>query len=192
MKQKVSFLIVCTCYLLITSCSDMLTELIKNHGGTTPYMGDVRITNAIGDSMYASLVWTGTEYGVAWSDNRDGNSEIYFTRINSSGIKQGADIRITNALDISMDTSLVCTGTEYGVAWEYLRDGNFEIYFARINSSGVKQGADIRITNDTSASGTPSLVYAGSEYGLAWNDNRDGIGNYEIYFARLYPDGTKK
>ncbi|MBN1799806.1 MAG: hypothetical protein JW822_14610, partial [Spirochaetales bacterium] len=70
------------------------------------------------------------------------------------------------------------------------RDGNFEIYFARINSSGVKQGLDVRITNAAGDSWWPSLVWTGTEYGASCDDDRDG--NFEIYFARLYPNGTKK
>ena len=46
---------------------------------------DVRITNAANWSEFPSLVWTGTEYGVSWTDNRDGNYEIYFARIYDNG-----------------------------------------------------------------------------------------------------------
>ena len=30
------------------------------------------------DSIYPSLSWTGTEFGVTWQDSRDNNYEIYF------------------------------------------------------------------------------------------------------------------
>lgn len=42
---------------------------------------DVRITSSAGRSRYASLVFTGSKYGVSWVDERDGNYEIYFARI---------------------------------------------------------------------------------------------------------------
>jgi len=150
---------------------------------------DMRITNASGDSWYSSLVWTGTEFGVSWQDRRDGNDEIYFARIDSSGNKIGSDVRITNDVGGSGHPSLVWTGTEYGVSWYDNRDGNTEIYFARIDSTGAKIGTDMRITNDAGLSENPSLAWANTEYGVSWIDNRDG--NTEIYFARIDSSGSK-
>jgi hypothetical protein len=68
------------------------------------------------------------------------------------------------------------------VSWYDDRDGNAEIYFARIDSSGNKIGSDVRITNDSSDSVYPSLVWnwTSAEYGVSWTDNRDG--NFNIYF----------
>jgi hypothetical protein len=153
---------------------------------------DIRITNDLADSRLPSLVWTGSEYGVAWQNqNSTGNTEIYFTRTNSSGDRIGSDVRITNdpAISSFRIPSLVWTGSEYGVAWQDHRDGNEEIYFARINSTGDRMGSDVRITADPAASGGPSLVWGGSEYGVSWTDMRDG--NQETYFARIASDGVK-
>jgi hypothetical protein len=97
------------------------------------------------------------------------------------------DVQITNN-SFSQCPSLVWTGTEYSAAWKDDRTGS-QIYFARISSAGIKQDQDVRITN-TIQSLRPSLVWTGNEYGLAWESVQDG--KYEIYFARLYPDGTKK
>jgi len=144
---------------------------------------DLRVTNAASDSTYASLVWTGSAYGVAWQDNRDGNYEIYLARIDAAGNKIGADVRVTNNASGSGSPSLAWTGSEYGVAWDDLRDGNYEIYVARLDAAGSKIGPDARVTNSPSYSGLPSLVWTGSEYGVAWRDQRDG--NDEIYLARL-------
>ena len=78
------------------------------------------------------MVWTGSEHGVAWHDNRDGvDSEIYFARISADGVKVGSDVRITSA-GYSSVPSLVWSGSEYGVAWQDDRNGDGEIYFARI------------------------------------------------------------
>jgi len=150
---------------------------------------DVRITNDANLSRDPSLAWTGSEYGVSWVDDRDGNFQIYFARISTDGTKIGADIRITNDANGSSGPSLAWTGSEYGVSWRDYRDGNDEIYFARISASGTKVGADVRITNDSNWSELPSLVWTGSEYGVSWDDDRDG--NYEIYFAHISASGTK-
>jgi len=150
---------------------------------------DVRITDDPANSRDPSLVWTGTEFGTAWADDRDGSFEIYFARISSSGVKQGQDVRVTSE-GSSGYPSLVWTGTEYGVAWVDARDGDPEIYFARISASGVKQGGDVRITETSGDTRSPSLAWAGSEYGVAWMNGHNKP--WDIYFARLNSNGVKQ
>jgi hypothetical protein len=94
--------------------------------------GDVRVTTDASWSWDPSLVWTGSGYGVAWWDDRDGNNEIYFARLSSEGVKVGGDVRVTTDAFISREPSLVWTGSGYGVAWGDDRDGNGELYFARL------------------------------------------------------------
>jgi hypothetical protein len=154
-------------------------------------IGDaVRVTNADGDSYDVSLVWTGSEYGMAWWDDRDGNMEIYFARLDSSGSKIGADVRVTTESAESGYPSLVWTGTEYGVAWHDDRNGHYEIYFTRLDASGTKIGSDLRVTDAPDDRYYPSLVWTGTGYGVAWEDFRDGY-NHETYFALLDASGNK-
>jgi hypothetical protein len=152
---------------------------------------DVRITN---DSLYSfnpSLVWTGNNYGIAWQDFKEGNYEIYFVRLDSSGNKIGSDVRVTNNGYSSDVPFLIWTGSDYSIIWEDQRNVNEEIYFARLDSSGNKIGPDVRVTNDSAISHDPTLAWSGSEYGISWEDSRNEYPNYEIYFARLDSSGNK-
>ena len=151
---------------------------------------DVQITNASEDSVDGRITWTGTEYGVCWYDERDTDSNIYFCRINSAGIKQGSDVKVSGAalMDVLTTSSITWNGSdsEFGIAWSY---NSYEMYFARINSFGVKQGSEVNITDAGGSSYNPSLIWNGSEYGLAFTDTRDGPG--EIYFARIDSAGIE-
>jgi imidazole glycerol phosphate synthase subunit HisF len=171
--------------------SDYEIYFVRINADGTINGSELRITNSVGDSKSVSLVWTGIEYGVSWNDARSGTSEIYFVRINADGTKNGSDVRITNNSSSSIFSNLVWNGTDYGVTWVDYSDGNSEIYFARINADGTKNGSDVRITNDNSNSAFPSLEWNDNdnEYGVSWDDFRDG--NTEIYFARINADGTK-
>ena len=142
-----------------------------------------RITDDPATSDAPFLIWTGTVYAAAWRDSRDGNEEVYFARFDASGQKIGDDVRVTNASGHSFVTSMVWTGNEYGIVWIDDRDGNNEIYFARLSPSGNKIGVDLRITNDSGSSRVPSLAWTGTEYGVSWDDDRSGA--MEIYFVRL-------
>jgi hypothetical protein len=129
-------------------------------------------------------VWTGSGYGVAWGDSRDGNTEIYFARLTEYGEKVGDDVRVTSSPGSSSSPSLVWTGSGYGVTWEDFRSENGVTYFARISVDGVEMGDDVRITPSPGWSRSPSLVWTGSGgFGVAWSGDRDG--NEEIYFTRL-------
>lgn len=157
---------------------------------------DAMISSVVDLALDSSLVWTGSEFGVSWEDNRNGNFEIYFARISNFGNIIGSEVRITFDADGSRFPSLVWALSEFGVSWQEHRDGNWEIYFARISSAGAKIGSDIRITYDPADSGESSiaefpspLVWTGSEYGSSWFDTRDGID--EIYFARISAGGNK-
>ena len=93
---------------------------------------DLRLTSDALYSDWSSLSWTGSEFGVSWYDSRDGNGEIYFARVSSSGSKLGSDLRVASAASASSSSSLSWTGSEFGVSWWDACDGNDEIYFARI------------------------------------------------------------
>jgi hypothetical protein len=150
-------------------------------GGTV--MGSpLRVTNAASTSEGEVMVWNGGEYAIAWYDQRDGRYEIYFTRVDAAGVEIGDDIRVTNATGTSWGPALAWNGSGYGVAWWDTRDGNDELYFARLSTAGVKIGSDVRVTTGGDVQ-TPSIAWNGSGYGIAWGDRR--TGSSEIYFARL-------
>jgi hypothetical protein len=151
---------------------------------------DVRVTDDPANSYSPALVWSGHEYGVAWYDDRDGNDEIYFVRLDAQGDKLGSDVRVSEDIGWSWLPSLAWTGSEFGLAWEDARDeSRGEIYFARLDAQGNKIGSDVRVTDAADHSTDPSLVWTGSLFGLAWRDNRDS--HPEIYFARLDPSGNE-
>jgi Putative metal-binding motif len=150
---------------------------------------DLHVTTGPSPAHSADLVWTGSVYGLAWIDTRDGHREIYFARLDSSGAKLGADVRVTNAAGNRNGVRLAWTGSAYGLAWSDDRDGNPEIYFARLDASGSKIGTDVRVTINSGTSFLPALVWTGSRYGIAWWDGQ-GAGN-GIYMTQLDGAGNK-
>jgi hypothetical protein len=151
-----------------------------------------RVTNSSGASFVPSLAWTGTEYGLTWSDQRSGDLEIYFTRLNSSGSKIGSDVRITNAAGDSTKNSLAWTGSEFGLALQDSRTIYTEIYFTRLDISGTKLISEVGVTTahpPGTGALSPILIWQGSEFGIFFADTRSGLR--KIFFARLTPDGIE-
>ena len=129
-----------------------------------------------------SVVWTGTQYGIAWGDSRDSIFKLYFARLDSAGTKVGMDTQVTNGPGFT-DSSLAWTGAEYGLVWVDRRDGSSQIYFAHLDEGGAKIGSELKVTS--SPSEEPSMVWTGEEFGAVWMDS--GVRSV-AHFTRLRCD----
>jgi cysteine-rich repeat protein len=88
-------------------------------------------TIASNDASSPIIVWTGSEAGLFWISRRDGNHEIYFTRLGADGARLGDDIRLTSTAFDSENPSPVWAASSYGLAW-YDSDGiDDDIFFMR-------------------------------------------------------------
>ena len=154
------------------------SELYFRKIGATGTLGtESRITTASGASLFPSVAWTGSRHGVVWQDDRDGNAEIYFARLDASGVKMGTDVRVTNATGSSTLPRIVWTGQEFAVVWIDRRDGVPRPYFRRLGLSGNPIGGEVVVS---STPGSPysdwaSVVWTGSEYGVAFATGSDGV-----------------
>ena len=156
---------------------------------------DVQATNAVNRSDEPAMVWNGTEHGVAWNDSRDGNLEVYLTRLTSAGERPGGytDERLTTTTSCaSSRPTLAWTGTETGVVWfEFCATSDpGDIYFVRVSAAGrIVPGSSRGVIVAANSQRYPKLVWDGSNYGMVWLDDRD-TGCYEqLSFALLNTDG---
>jgi hypothetical protein len=145
---------------------------------------DTRLTNNTGESKYPSVAVTGSVVHIVWSDNRDGNPEIYIKRSIDAGVSWGADSRLTNNTAESRYSSVAVSGSVVHVVWEDTRDGNYEIYCKRSTDVGVSWGTDTRLTDNTAESRFPSVAVSGSVVHVVWRDDRDVFTYPEIYYKR--------
>jgi hypothetical protein len=132
--------------------------------------------------LHPSLVWNGSEYGVAWAYTLGGNDEIYLARLDATGVVIGTELNVSAAAGASRAPSLLWTGSMYAVAWMDDRDGNMEIYAATITPPATIVGP-VRVTTASNMSVNPSLGWSGASLGVAWQDDR--AGSNAIYFVQL-------
>jgi hypothetical protein len=149
---------------------------------------EVQSTDTNSPSTVPRLAWNGNGYGVTWAENRNGNFDVLFARLDAAGHLVGQIVGVAEQPTSSTAPQVVWNGNGYGLAWQDTRDGNAEIYFARLAADGSRAGADQRVTNDARPSLNPSLAWNGNGYGVSWFDRRDG--NEEIYFAHLSSAGA--
>lgn len=129
---------------------------------------------------FPSLAVSGSEPAVVWQDFRDGSYQIYFIKYNGTA-GWGQDSAISQSTYGAFSPCLA--GDQAGnlhVAWEDLRDGNFEIYYRRFSAMTQTWGPVVRLTNDPYYSRQPFLqCQSDGAVNIFWSDDRDG--SYEIY-----------
>ncbi|MFZ5444018.1 MAG: MopE-related protein [Myxococcota bacterium] len=162
--------------------------------GGTRLGGEVRVTTDPARQSNPILKWNGSEFGLAWTDYRfTGNREVYFRRLAADGSLLGPEVRVTNdAADSAWpDLAWNDADRQWALVWHDTRDGNAEVYFARLDANGTRLGPDTRLTNAAGFSGYPSVDWNGFQYGVSWQDDRLAANKPAIYFAQVSATGAK-
>ncbi|HEY1956477.1 MAG TPA: putative metal-binding motif-containing protein [Polyangiaceae bacterium] len=117
-----------------------------------------------------SVAWTGDRFGIAWSDRRDGNYEIYFALLDPTGKKMApGDERITVSDGYSLYPSLVWTGQGFALVWQEERsNGDFKLQGQRLDLEGRLVGNIMTLTSGATDDQGPSLAAGRTELGLVW------------------------
>jgi hypothetical protein len=130
-----------------------------------------------------AMASSGSVIGLAWSDYRDGNNEIYFARLDADGYKISTDTRLTSDTATSYNPAVAWTGAEYGIFWEDGRVPISEIWFQRVGSSGSPIGSNMQVTN-SGFQMYPDAAFA--KYGYMTTGAMYGYANYIAPWGCLY------
>lgn len=142
---------------------------------------ETRLTNFAGTRTAPAVTVVGSTIHLVWDDGRHGaNTEIYYKKSTDYGVTWGNDTRLTNAPEISFNSSVAVSGNIVHVTWQDYRHGLGEIYYKNSTDGGTTWGADVRITNDPLNSGDPSIDVSGPIVHLVWEDKKDGV--FKIYY----------
>jgi len=152
----------------LTKPCDACIGLVYNHGGPS------------------SSVWSGSEYGLAWYNQRTDNNILYFMRFNEAGNRTGREIRLASFPGNAKRPSVAWTGSGYNIIWPV----GPSLYFIMTDNEGNKLSeTDIK---DQSAGGSgaeidsASIAWAGNESGIAWSES-----DSKSYFARFDQEGNR-
>jgi hypothetical protein len=124
---------------------------------------EVQLTTARGDASSVAVAWADDGWLVAWVDGRDGNGEVYATKVDRDLARVGREERITSAPGDASDVALARSGDAAWVAWSdprgNLRDGVSDIYVAAIRPRDAKRvGAEVRVLETATNSRSPSII----------------------------------
>jgi hypothetical protein len=78
------------------------------------------------------------------------------------------------------------SGSLYLAAWERESD----LYAGRLNAAGqFLDGAGIRLASEANMQGRPRIAWDGTNFLVVWTDDRGSSSSWDVYGARVRPDG---
>ncbi|WP_426753481.1 hypothetical protein [Myxococcus sp. Y35] len=142
----------------------------------------------------ASSTWNNKtkEFLVVWSDEHgEGpeNADIYGNRVKEDGtILDGNGFPISEAAGAQTTPDVEWTHKNYQVVWTDDRNGNPDIFGARVSKTGtVKDPDGIPISVAAGAQAEPRLAHHNDKSLVVWDDRRDGP--HAVWGARWGEDG---
>ncbi|MDD5312833.1 MAG: exo-alpha-sialidase [Dehalococcoidia bacterium] len=106
----------------------------RSFDGGTIWGADTQIVSSPGLSERPSIAVWGNIVHITWQDNRGEyypRWEIYYKRSIDGGTAWGAETRLSYAPDNSEVPVIAVSGNNVHVAWQDMRDGNYEIYYKK-------------------------------------------------------------
>jgi len=152
-------------YLRLDSSGDVISEKTLN-GGTC-------------------WAWNGTEYAMVWAEE----GAIRFARLDLAGERLAEDV-VVGPGDNMTDCSMLWTGSRYAAVWTTRENDVKDVFLAILDADGVAQAPLIRVPDAAPGDAyTPSVTFTGTEYGVAFTDERSGFS--KVHLARFDETGTK-
>lgn len=154
--------------------------------------GEHEIASVDANQDLPAAAWNGSNYLVAWQDNRNGTQDVYARRLTAAGVNLGSsDIAVSTATGDQQNPAVASNGLSFLVAWDDTRTSTArDVYAARVDGSGaVLDPAGIVVSAASDVQQAVDLAWNGSTYLAVWSDRRSG-STYDVYGARVDTAGA--
>jgi hypothetical protein len=150
----------------------------------------IAVSTEVGNEEEPAVAFDGTNYLVVWTDRRSGSLDIYGCRVGTDGtVLDPGGIAISAPADAQLNPAVAFGDTVYLVTWTDWRDGNANIYAARVTMDGtVLDPSGFAVCDTTLEQAYPSVSSDGSGWLAVWHDYRSGQA--DICGSRVAADGT--
>ena len=173
----------------------------SSDGGGT--FSSVRVDDATGSLRTNPDLAVGADGSihVVWQDDRNGDSDVYFSKSIDDGLTFSADVRVNDdagATNQDLPSIAVGAGGNIYVVWRDWRNGNSDIFFSKSTDGGSTFGDGILNDNDVEVDDYPFsamhdypvvAVDGAENISVAWRDTRNGFSDQDIYFTQSEDGG---
>ncbi len=161
--------------------------------------GELKVNTDVGATEQIApviAVDSGDNSYIAWTDERNGNQDVYLTKFDLTGNRLWAsDLQVTSATSSQREpTVAIDSNDNVYLAWTDERNGNQDVYAQSFTSTGTARWAADLMVNDLASSSNqynPSIaINASNIIYIAWTDERNG--NQDIYAQKLTASGSRQ
>ena len=134
-------------------------------------VGPVITLSAAPASVYCPVAaWNGSNWLVVWTDGRSGSQDVYGTVVSADGSVDLAGGSVISAeAGAQRRPAVAGTGSGWVVAWGDFRNGNEDIYAARIAANGTVRDPDgLPVTTAPGWQQAPAVASMGGATLVAW------------------------
>jgi hypothetical protein len=157
-----------------------------------PLSNDCFPGTAYASQSSPAVAFGGTNYLVVWEDERvNSDRDIFGARVSASGeVLDPISIPICVYTNLQTDVKVAGGNQNYLVVWTDYRNGNYDIYGARVDFSGNVLDPDGFPISDTyNWESFPDVAWDGTNFFVVWTDDRSVTTYDDIYGARVSPQG---
>jgi len=151
---------------------------------------------ARGSQRDPTVAWNGSQYLVAWSDERDASTtgwDIYAARVNADGaIMDPGGIPVARSPGDQGEPTIASDGTNFLVVWsgESEAHSSVGVFGARVSSTGQVLDAPEIAISTTGNERSPAAAWNGSSFLVVWDFLDFSTGDLDIYGARVDATGA--
>jgi len=179
---------------------DIYMQKINTSGVPQWTSNGIPVSIPTGNQYYQEMISDGAGgVIIVWQDERNGfsNPDVYAQRIDSSGTIKWTLNGVPVCADLSAQHYPKLVGDGSGgaiICWDDERNGNFDVYAQRINSSGVVQWTTngVPVTSLSYWQVDPAIMSLNSGGAvIAWRDTRSGIDE-DVYIQKINSSGVSQ
>ena len=143
-------------------------------------------------SVELAVAFDGDDYLVVWSTGAPGWAypDVVAARVDTSAAVVGeTPLTVARGATGEGEPAAAFDGTNYLVVWQDSRNGNDDIYAARVAADGtLLDHVPIAVSTEPAAQRRPRVAFGGTNYLVVWEDRRSHSDS-DIYAARVSPEG---
>ncbi len=142
-----------------------------------------RIGDVSADRRFA-IAWNGERYGVAWSELRDGERQLFFRWVSARGNPLSEPRHVGLEHDTASSPTLVSVGDgDLLLAWESEREGDRRVAVSVLDTDGVPQREPVTLRGVEGTASAPALAPSADAVGVVTRSTR-GISFHRVTVGR--------
>lgn len=140
---------------------------------------ETRITATGAPARMPVVAWDGSGFLVVWSDERQGNGDIYAAKVDSNGVKASEWV-IVEGSEQSRSPTIARVGDGFILAWFETTPIGSDVKMMALDSGGKPSGMASLLAASTSDNPRPMAASAFNGAAIAWSDRKGTVPSASV------------